>query len=106
MGCCTSAKAPKQDVGRGNASSNPFLVVRVTKAELVKDFDGFGKMDPYAVIKWMERGGKNWELSRTRTDWNGHFTPLWEHTCPGHPYPGNGTTELEVTVFEENVIGA
>mmetsp|Transcript_100986 Transcript_100986/g.200623 ORF Transcript_100986/g.200623 Transcript_100986/m.200623 type:complete len:738 (-) Transcript_100986:223-2436(-) len=106
MGCCISA-TPKQDVGRrGKASSNSFLVVRVPKAELLKDFDGFGKMDPYAVIKWIEKGGKDWELSRTRVDWNGHFAPTWDHTCPGHPYPGHGKIELEVAVWESNFVGS
>jgi len=80
------------------------LVIRVMRAELVRDFDGFGKMDPYAIVKWVGNSGEEWELSRTRTDWNGHFEPNWDHTCRGKRYPGHGKGEVKIEVWEDNLL--
>jgi len=85
------------------AASEKLLVIHVIKAEMLRSFDTFGKMDPFAVVKWCVDGGKSWELSTTPTHWNGHKTPLWNHTCRAVPFVENSADELEFQVIERNV---
>jgi hypothetical protein len=66
------------------------VIVRVVKAELKRSAVNFGKMDPFAVVVWTDAEGVQWEGSRTRTDYNGHTSPQWEHTCRGQHYSGQG----------------
>jgi len=109
---CACAKVADTTIGNGvgheisDRGEDSILVIRVMRAELMRDFDVFGKMDPFAVVKWVGNSGEEWELSRTKTDWNGHFEPIWDHTCRGKRYPGHGKGELNIEVWEENVLGS
>lgn len=123
MGCsCLSKSAELKKGGptllRDQASKKPsfgspaeegvletFVVLRVIKAELGRDFDGYGRMDPFAVVDWITEEGIEKELSRTRTDWNAHFTPHWDHTCRGQPFSTTSKDMVEFQVMEGNVIG-
>lgn len=79
------------------------MVIKVVGAELNRSFDSFGKMDPFAVVHVVEPDGSLWEMARTTTDWGGHMTPSWNHTCRGILYRGkNGGGGLRFQVFEKN----
>jgi len=62
------------------------VVLRVIKADLDSSVKLLERMDPYAVVNWTHRDGTTFEAVRTRTDWNSHLTPTWDHCSPAHPY--------------------
>ncbi|CAL1156809.1 unnamed protein product [Cladocopium goreaui] len=57
------------------------LQVWVLRAELLKNFGSFGKMDPFVVVERVKSDGHVWEFARTRTDWGGHMKPNFNHLC-------------------------
>jgi len=87
--------------GRKSASQG-FVVLRVIKAELTKNFDALTKMDPFAIVYWVAEDGSRNEASRTRTDWGGHMTPCWNHTCRSQRYCKGDN--IEVQVWEKDVV--
>jgi hypothetical protein len=80
------------------------IVCRVIKADLLKNFEAFGKMDPFATVELQKADGAKIEVGRTRTDWNAHMNPVWNHTFPGQPYVSSD--KLIVSVFEDDVVGS
>ncbi len=48
------------------------IVVTAVKAELIRDVEVFGKMDPYVVF---EHSGEKY---KTKTHQDGGKTPLWD----------------------------
>lgn len=108
-----AASQPRQQVQNGRSTNclvvdeaaelSKLVVIHVIRAEMLRSFDTFGKMDPFAVVKWCVSGGKSWELSTTPTHWNGHKTPLWNHTCRAVPFNEHSADELEFQVIERNV---
>jgi len=70
------------------------VVIKVIRAELKKNFESFGRMDPYAVVNWTS--SEKFELTKTRVDWNAHMLPVWEHSCRPQAYEGHETIEVEV----------
>lgn len=93
-----AAEAPKGELR---------LVVRVVKADIVKNFESFGKMDPYATVSLEHEDGSKIDVGQTRTDWNAHMHPVWNHTCPGQPprQAGFSGSKVVVTVYEDDVVG-
>lgn len=81
-----------------------FVVIRVLRADLLRSFDAYGKMDPFAVVEWHQEGTRK-EIARTRIDWNADMHPHWDHTCRGQPFKMAGNTMVEFQVMEGNVIG-
>ncbi|CAJ1416977.1 unnamed protein product [Effrenium voratum] len=77
------------------------LVLKIMKADLTKNFDKFGRMDPFAVVEW-RTSDDSFVLSKTRKDWNSHMNPVWEHTCRPRPFEGNETIRIEV--FDANMV--
>jgi len=57
------------------------LQLWVLRAELVRSFETFGKMDPFVIVEHLPKGGTTWEFARTRTDWGGHMAPTFNHLC-------------------------
>lgn len=98
------SKKPSQE-SREQGVLETFAVLRVIKAELNRSFDSYGRMDPFAVVDWITEDGVEKEISRTRTDWNAHFTPHWDHTCRGQPFSRTSKDMVEFQVMEGNVIG-
>ncbi|CAL1143378.1 unnamed protein product [Cladocopium goreaui] len=75
-------------------------VLKIMKADLTKNFESYGRMDPYAVVHWTG-GDETFELTKTRVDWNAHMNPVWEHTCRPQRFEGFETVRIEV--LEANV---
>jgi len=75
-------------------------VLKVMKADLTKNFESYGRMDPYAVVHWTG-AEETFELTKTRVDWNAHMNPVWEHTCRPQYFEGFETVRIEV--LEANV---
>lgn len=103
MGCCSAKHTADSPAACGDVSGVQ-IVIRVINATLTKNFETFGKMDPFAVIRWKDEKGKNLSQTRTRTDWDAHMSPQWNHTCAGHLYAGNGES-VEISVFDEDMVG-
>lgn len=57
------------------------LQIWVLRAELLRSFESFGKMDPFVVVEHVTSSGHVWEFARTRTDWGGHMKPNFNHLC-------------------------
>eukprot|EP00811_Abedinium_folium_P005461 NODE_1502_length_2456_cov_9.292400.p1 GENE.NODE_1502_length_2456_cov_9.292400~~NODE_1502_length_2456_cov_9.292400.p1 ORF type:complete len:720 (+),score=194.91 NODE_1502_length_2456_cov_9.292400:75-2234(+) len=68
------------------------VVLRVLHAHLTRNFEvtKLSRMDPAAVVYWSAAGAQKEEISRTRTDWNAHFDPKWDHFCCAQLYSGPG----------------
>lgn len=81
------------------------VVVRIIKAELYRNFEMGGKMDPYATAVLHTSSSTNKAWVRTKTDWNAHMTPVWNHICPNHPFEKGSGIEVEFKVFEDDVVG-
>lgn len=82
------------------------LVIRVIKGELNKNFEkGFGKMDPYATVKIKYPDGTIIDVGRTKTDWNAHMHPVWNHTCTSKPYEAASEAVVSFAVYEDDVVG-
>eukprot|EP00931_Biecheleriopsis_adriatica_P051706 TRINITY_DN3001_c0_g1_i5.p1 TRINITY_DN3001_c0_g1~~TRINITY_DN3001_c0_g1_i5.p1 ORF type:complete len:860 (-),score=192.34 TRINITY_DN3001_c0_g1_i5:379-2958(-) len=88
----------------GSPDVETFAVLRVLRGELNRSFDSYGKMDPFAIVEWIEPDGTRKKLSTTRTDWNAHMSPVWDHTCRGQPFKSRDD-QVEFQVMEGNVIG-
>jgi len=79
------------------------IVIRVIKANIKKNFEAFGKMDPYARMQIVNADGSKTDIGQTRTDWNAHMSPVWNHTCQAHPYVEG--KKVEISVWEDDVVG-
>jgi len=83
--------------------SPKLFVIRVLRAELHKSFDMYGRMDPYAVVRYKPQSGKNKKLSTTATHWDGHMKPVWDHACPGLDFQScNIRDQVVFEVYERN----
>lgn len=80
------------------------VVLRVIRAKLTKNFELCGRMDPFAVVLWVSADGAAEEIGHTHTDWNGHYTPQWDHTCRGHMFRMGVADSIEVQVFEDDLL--
>eukprot|EP00435_Cladocopium_sp_Y103_P048586 s2038_g14.t1 len=69
-------------------------VLKIMKADLTKNFESYGRMDPYAVVHWTG-GDETFELTKTRVDWNAHMNPVWEHTCRPQRFEGQKPRTLQ-----------
>mmetsp|Transcript_81784 Transcript_81784/g.227707 ORF Transcript_81784/g.227707 Transcript_81784/m.227707 type:complete len:794 (-) Transcript_81784:131-2512(-) len=76
------------------------VIVRCIKAELTISVNSYGRMDPYAIVKWIATDGSTCELARTRTDWNAHLTPQWDCACRAKPHSAGAKVEFQV--FEDD----
>ena len=103
LGRSDSGKAKPFSESEGQKLDS-FVVIRVVRAELLRSFDAYGKMDPYAVVEWQD-GSSRREISRTRIDWNADMHPHWDHSCRGQPFKMATDTAVEFKVMEGNVIG-
>lgn len=59
-----------------------------------RSFDAYGKMDPFTVVEWLEKGSRR-EISRTRIDWNADMHPHWDHSCRGQPFKMGCRAEVQ-----------
>jgi len=88
-------------------TSNQYVVVKVKSAELTKNFERIGRMDPFAVVSWLSAGdgageGKKKKLlSRTHTLWNAHKTPRWDFACRAHAYAPSSGDKIEIALWED-----
>ncbi|CAJ1395575.1 unnamed protein product [Effrenium voratum] len=105
LGRSESGKAKVVSESIPEARLETFLVLRVLRADLLRSFDAYGKMDPFTVVEWLDRRGSRKEISRTRIDWNADLHPHWDHTCRGQPFKLGSEDEVEFQVLEGNVIG-
>lgn len=80
-----------------------YVVVKVKSAELTKNFERIGRMDPFAVVSWLsaDDGGKKKLLSRTHTLWNAHTAPQWDFTCRAHAYAPSSGDKIEIALWED-----
>ena len=81
-----------------------YVVVKVKSAELTKNFERIGRMDPFAVVSWLPAGGdggKKKLLSRTHTLWNAHKTPQWDYICRAHAYAPSSGDKIEIALWED-----
>lgn len=84
------------------------LVLRVLKAELFRSFDTVGLMDPFAVVEYLPKGSEECkvEIGRTKSAWQAHMHPVWDHMCRAAEYRGPGCGDrLRLRVLEENFGG-
>jgi len=84
------------------------VVIRIIKAELFRSFDVVGNMDPFAVLEYLPSGHEETkiEIGRTKSDWQAHMHPVWNHCCRGAIYRGPGSGDsLRLRVLEENFGG-
>lgn len=92
-------------VAGGEQKQDRLVVVKVHKANLTRNFEVIGKMDPFAVVEWVPKSGSSFVVSKTHTDWNAHMTPVWDYTCRGQEYNGYGVGDaVVVTVYEDNIL--
>lgn len=87
-------------------SQQKYVVIEVVSANITKNINLLGRMDPYVVVSWLpsvDADAKDKTLvSRTHTDWDAHKTPKWDFTCRGHPHsPGSGEG-VELALFEDD----
>ncbi len=54
--------------------SGALLVIRIIRADLLRSFYAFGKMDPFAIVKWVAAEDSQREVSMTPTHWSGHMS--------------------------------
>jgi len=85
------------------AESGALVTVRILEAKLLKSFDTYGRMDPFAIVDWMPSDGESIEIGRTSSHWGGHMSPVWRHTCTQFQYSDAGV--LRIRVLEENFGG-
>ena len=79
-----------------------YVVLKVKSAELTKNFERLGRMDPFAVVSWLSDGGSMKKLlSRTHTLWNAHKTPEWEFACRAKKYSPSSGDQIEVALWED-----
>jgi len=100
-GGAVSPKSFRQGSSRSDLAEG-HIVLRVIRADLSKNFDSMGKMDPFASVVWMAEDGSRFEASKTRTDWGGHMTPVWNHTCRSQKYCRGDRVEIQV--WEKDMI--
>lgn len=79
------------------------VIFRIFNAKLSKNFESIGRMDPYAEIEWNKQDGSKLTIARTKTDWNSHMAPVWDHTCRGQLYDPDCTVAFKV--YEDDVTG-
>merc|ERR1719409_1101346 len=77
--------------------------LRVMSAEILRNFEKFGKMDPYVIIRMASSDGTSWQVSRTFTHWDGHLRPHWDHTCRAQPHAG--VAQVEFQLYEDDMVG-
>jgi hypothetical protein len=87
-----------------NPSSAKMVALRVINAEILRNFEMFGKMDPYVIVKTVAKDGLlKKQVSRTWTHWDGHMAPRWDHTCRAQPV--DGVESIEFYLYEDDVVG-
>ncbi|CAK9000430.1 Hypothetical protein SCF082_LOCUS6489 [Durusdinium trenchii] len=94
---------PRSESEEGGEKLECFLVLKVLRADLLRSFDAYGKMDPYTVVELVETGARK-EIARTRIDWNADKHPHFEHTCRGQPFKMGSSAQVEFQVMEGNVL--
>eukprot|EP00425_Heterocapsa_triquetra_P036777 CAMPEP_0195079160 /NCGR_PEP_ID=MMETSP0448-20130528/21152_1 /TAXON_ID=66468 /ORGANISM="Heterocapsa triquestra, Strain CCMP 448" /LENGTH=699 /DNA_ID=CAMNT_0040111969 /DNA_START=85 /DNA_END=2181 /DNA_ORIENTATION=- len=91
-----------QDLGSPKSAQHIVVTLKVLRAELLRSFDTFGKMDPFAVIEWVGSDQSSWEVGRTGTHWGGHMEPVWDNTFPGVPYRPGRSESIRLRVLEKD----
>jgi len=95
-----AADGEQDNVTNKTNMSPQYVVVKVKSAELTKNFERIGRMDPFAVVSCLSDGGKKL-LSRTHTLWNAHKTPQWDFTCRAHAYAPSSGDKIEIALWED-----
>lgn len=96
---CRTASFSKDDRAQNALGT---VALRVMKADLIRNFDAITKMDPFAIVYWVSADGSKSEVSKTRTDYGGHMSPVWEHTCRSQYYCTGD--HIEIAVFERDML--
>lgn len=91
------------------AEESTEVVITVAKAVLQKSFEKFGKMDPYAIVKWKDSKGLTTEIAQTSVDIDSHKTPVWNYICRPQSYNHLereiGKSSVILSIYDKEPIG-
>jgi len=102
--CPTQWRLSPRGMAAAHSDVRPLMCLRIVKGQLLTNIEFGGKMDPFVEVRTVAAdGGGSHKIAQTHTDWNGHFTPVWDYTCRGHPFDAD--ERLELRVLEDDMIG-